>query len=210
MTSLAAGGLLCAGAFASNAWARPSYLTGIPNSGVNSCGTCHVNPAGGGARNSFGQDVQASLNNGPTWSALFDVDSDSDGQTNGEELGDPCGTWMAGAAAPRTTDISAPGDSASTSADPNTPACANPDAGMGDTGMGDTGMEMDAGMPMDSGTAMDAGVPGSWPVPAKTRATTMMAAAPAQRPPIARPLGACSSALSLSSAGADDAASKMF
>ncbi len=63
-----------------------------------------------------------SAGNGVDWSALYDLDSDGDGQSNGEELGDPCGEWDGGAA-PRTTDISNPGLVEDTSADPNTPAC---------------------------------------------------------------------------------------
>lgn len=40
---------------------------------------------------------------------LCRADSDGDGQTNGEELGDPDCVWRPGSAPARTTDISHPG-----------------------------------------------------------------------------------------------------
>ena len=44
-------------------------------------------------------------------------DSDGDGKTNGDELGDPCCTWHPGGGAPqRATDISHPGERASKTA----------------------------------------------------------------------------------------------
>lgn len=63
------------------------------------CITCHDNPNGGGGcapgtepcLNPFGRDFDM---NGRTWDeALATLDSDGDGYTNGEELGDPMGTW---------------------------------------------------------------------------------------------------------------------
>lgn len=120
-------------ALAGSADARPNFPGFIPNGTVVSCGGCHVSAAGGGPRNSFGMDVESRLSGGsPDWAQVVDLDSDNDGQTNGEELGDPCGTWMVGQVAPRTTDISQPGDSTSTSADPSNPSCDGPDAGMPD------------------------------------------------------------------------------
>ncbi len=59
---------------------------------------------------------------------LAALDSDDDGQTNGQELGDPCGTWSVGKVPDRTTDISLPGTKNSTTADPFTPACPPPGA----------------------------------------------------------------------------------
>lgn len=83
--------------------ARPARVTQIPNGAQLGCGSCHVNPAGGGARNSFGQmiengfltsnDFSGSVVWGPELAAL---DADGDGATNGEELQDPDGTWSAG------------------------------------------------------------------------------------------------------------------
>jgi hypothetical protein len=66
----------------------------IPNGARNTCGTCHGSQRS--IRNSFGQDVEASLNplggmGNVDWGAIYDEDSDGDGFTNGEELGDPDG-----------------------------------------------------------------------------------------------------------------------
>ena len=59
------------------------------------CDHCHVFP--GGPRTAFGLDVARTLQNGAVnWSALFSLDSDGDGFTNGEELGDPFGQWQRG------------------------------------------------------------------------------------------------------------------
>jgi uncharacterized protein (TIGR03382 family) len=103
-------------ALASSASARPEYVGGAPNV---ECASCHVNPAGGGARNAFGQDVEAAMPfTGPdtnTWTALFCVDSDGDGRTNGEELGDACGVWRIGDSNPDFTATS-PGDDTDTTA----------------------------------------------------------------------------------------------
>ncbi len=56
----------------------------------------------------FGRDAEAS-GRSPTWSALFELDSDGDGLTNGEELGDPEGLWSIGDPNP-AGDISDPND----------------------------------------------------------------------------------------------------
>jgi uncharacterized protein (TIGR03382 family) len=93
--------------------ARPEYVAGVP--GVD-CGSCHVSAGGGGRRNAFGIDVEVKMpSTGPTdetWAILFCVDSDGDGKTNGQELGDPCGAWRVGDASPRAA--SNPGDAADT------------------------------------------------------------------------------------------------
>ncbi|KAF1327951.1 hypothetical protein FI667_g7228, partial [Globisporangium splendens] len=73
--------------------AKPEFVARIPNGsnvpGVKALG--HVNPEGGGDRNQFGMDFDKA---GRKWTkALCAMDSDGDGQTNGQELGDPCCEW---------------------------------------------------------------------------------------------------------------------
>ena len=63
-----------------------------------------ANPNG---RNSFGKDFSAA---GNTWTInLCKMDSDNDGQTNGQELGDPDCVWNPGATPFRVTGITNPG-----------------------------------------------------------------------------------------------------
>ncbi|KAK7475437.1 hypothetical protein BaRGS_00033318, partial [Batillaria attramentaria] len=86
----------------------PDYQTHIPNGnrvphpcvkGQAWLGVGHTSPAGGGDRNPFG-----------TWtSELCSRDSDGDGRTNGEELGDPTCSWRKGRAPTHTTNITHPG-----------------------------------------------------------------------------------------------------
>ncbi|CAB9500116.1 Tyramine beta-hydroxylase [Seminavis robusta] len=91
--------LLCA----AGASAFPQYAAkipngyGVPNPGPQGgiwAGVGHVRTAGGGDRNSFGLDFAA---NGFEWTtALCEADSDGDGRSNGEELGDPNCEWSEG------------------------------------------------------------------------------------------------------------------
>jgi len=77
---------------APRAEAFPFYPSQIPNGGLNRCGNCHIDPAGGGPRNDFGLAFAANLY---VWDAtLAALDSDEDGHPNGEELQDPDGNWM--------------------------------------------------------------------------------------------------------------------
>ncbi|XP_067661768.1 tyramine beta-hydroxylase-like [Haliotis asinina] len=69
-------------------------------------GVGHVNPAGGGARNQFGVDF---ANQGRTWANVCNMDSDGDGMTNGQELGDPQCIWTPGATPTRTEYLTHPG-----------------------------------------------------------------------------------------------------
>jgi hypothetical protein len=62
---------------------------------------------GGGGRNSFGTLF---AQEGLKWSkSLCEADSDGDGRSNGEELGDPACVWSPGAAPARTVNITHPG-----------------------------------------------------------------------------------------------------
>ncbi|MEL6177478.1 MAG: MYXO-CTERM sorting domain-containing protein [Myxococcota bacterium] len=92
--------------------ARPDRVAQVPNNML-SCGLCHTNGTGG-PRNSFGADVEATLTEpGPAgqvqWEALFELDSDGDGCTNGQELADPNGTWRTGDPNPEG-DVTNPAD----------------------------------------------------------------------------------------------------
>jgi hypothetical protein len=97
-----------------DAAARPFRPAQVPNGANLSCGTCHVTP--GGPRNAFGLTVESDFLTaagfagqviwGPELAAL---DSDGDGATNGEELGDPDGTWAIGDADP-AVDFTHPAD----------------------------------------------------------------------------------------------------
>ena len=85
----------------------------VPNA-VDACNTCHTS-GGGTPRNPFGLDVEALVTPngeevfwGPELAAL---DSDGDGFTNGEELGDPEGTWQEGDDSPGVpADLGHPGN----------------------------------------------------------------------------------------------------
>lgn len=96
---------------------RPEFVARLPNGanvpGVDALG--HVNPAGGGANNQFGKDFDKA---GRKWTKAFcAMDSDGDGQTNGQELGDPCCEWSATGSAKVlwTEGVSHPGLSSKTS-----------------------------------------------------------------------------------------------
>lgn len=85
----------------------------MPNGATFSCSNCHLNPGGGGARNAFGEAVNSIVSGGNQsfWTAaLAAMDSDGDGFTNGQELGDPDGDGVANS----TQSIANPGNANST------------------------------------------------------------------------------------------------
>lgn len=91
---------LALGATSSSAVARPARVSQIPNGTVFACSTCHTAPTGG-AVNVFGEQVEQTLiGSGASgvvdWPAVFDLDADNDGLTNGEELDDPDGDGVPG------------------------------------------------------------------------------------------------------------------
>ena len=90
----------------SQAEPRPGRVTQVPNNEF-SCGLCHAD-GGAGPRNAFGQDVESTLTEPGIagqvqWSEIFNLDSDGDGCTNGQELGDPNGEWSLGDPNPDAT-----------------------------------------------------------------------------------------------------------
>ena len=69
-------------------------------------GVGHQSSGGADARNQFGVDF---ANAGYSWTkSLCQMDSDGDGKTNGEELGDPDCTWTEGATPSKSSDLSHP------------------------------------------------------------------------------------------------------
>jgi dopamine beta-monooxygenase len=82
-----------------NSW--QTYQTKIPNGnkvvdddGVLFGGVGHTRMSGGGKLNPFGRDF---ANAGYKWTkSLCEKDSDGDGKTNGQELGDPKCIWKPG------------------------------------------------------------------------------------------------------------------
>ena len=114
MISRNAFGLLIGAAFlfcAADAMALPAYVSKVPS--TLGCGTCHLNPAGSGDRNSFGAAFAAPHE----WTAdLCAADSDGDGASNGTELADPDCMWVEGDAI--SMSLSNPGDAASAPPEP--------------------------------------------------------------------------------------------
>ena len=116
---LLVGALFLGGLVAEEVTARGKRVSQIPNGAAFSCNACHT--AGGGTpRNAFGLELETNFLTaagaagdviwGPELAAL---DSDGDGVSNGAELGDPDGTWVAGDANP-SGEAFHPGDPEST------------------------------------------------------------------------------------------------
>ena len=67
---------------------RPFRLAKLPDGGANfGCGSCHIDPKGGGPRNAFGEDYNAIARPaGDVYTAeLGQTDSDGDGFSNDDE-----------------------------------------------------------------------------------------------------------------------------
>jgi MYXO-CTERM domain-containing protein len=127
-------------AVAGEAGAFSGLVNQVPNGSANGCDTCHA-PGDTSSLNPFGEAFDAGSRN---WVAVFDLDSDGDGESNGTELGDPCGEWEPGGTPARTENISNPGDSTSTSGAepcPGTGGTGGTGGAGGTGGMGGTGGE---------------------------------------------------------------------
>lgn len=102
-----------------SAVAKPEFRSRIPNGanvpGVQAVG--HKDAQGGsGSLNAFGNAFDKA---DKKWTAsLCQADSDGDGQTNGQELGDPCCEWTSSGSPRRLVGLSDPGV-ASSKSDPS-------------------------------------------------------------------------------------------
>lgn len=97
--------------------ARPQFPARLPNGNASLTAGSGITCAHLGhqscqppVNNQFGMDFKSA---GYNWTTAFcQKDSDGDGLTNGEELGDPCCVWLSESGEPpaRTTGLSHPGD----------------------------------------------------------------------------------------------------
>ncbi|KAL3870626.1 hypothetical protein ACJMK2_038674 [Sinanodonta woodiana] len=97
-------------------WGYQMYQSSIPNGEIvpHPCkvnyiwrGVGHKNALGGGERNPFGLDFYKA---GKQWTkALCQLDSDGDGKTNGQELGDPNCVWSPGHSPLKSVGLTHPG-----------------------------------------------------------------------------------------------------
>ena len=101
--------------------ARPIRVGQLPNGKKFGCASCHVDSSGGGALTPFGDDInrnyltQSGSRGVVQWNAaLAMLDSDGDGVSNGQELGDPDGDRVIDP----SIEVTNPGDSASVSGPP--------------------------------------------------------------------------------------------
>ncbi|KAG7398432.1 hypothetical protein PHYBOEH_011134 [Phytophthora boehmeriae] len=96
--------------------AKPGFVKLIPNGAnvPNTPALGHTDGTGDStANNAFGKAFD---NAGREWTTtLCKADTDGDGQTNGQELGDPCCEWTEGAQPRWTTGVSHPSDAKKTS-----------------------------------------------------------------------------------------------
>jgi len=87
---------------AGEAQSRDFRVNQIPHGRKFGCLSCHGTASGGGDFTPFGSATVSALGEGLVsradidWSLLAHLDSDRDGFTNGEELGDPNGLWKIG------------------------------------------------------------------------------------------------------------------
>jgi len=96
--------------------ARSAFGVDLPNGLVHDCDACHIDINAALNLTWFGADVALAYDDyrDPRvhWDRVYSLDSDRDGQTNGEELGDPCGVWLRGTD-PQYEEVSNPGSASS-------------------------------------------------------------------------------------------------
>jgi len=95
-------------------YSKDGFQNYIPNGQVKTCLNCHFS-INGGDRNVFGKAAEKSISNKKVmWDKIFNLDSDGDGFTNGEELQDADGQWVIGQSAPGNPSlVTNPGDASS-------------------------------------------------------------------------------------------------
>ncbi|RLN47965.1 hypothetical protein BBJ28_00001683 [Nothophytophthora sp. Chile5] len=108
--------LAAAALFAPETDAKPEFVARLPNGArvSNAPAIGHKDNTGdSSSTNAFGNAFSSA---GNAWTvALCKADTDGDGQTNGEELGDPCCEWTVGATPRWTSGVSHPSDATKTS-----------------------------------------------------------------------------------------------
>jgi hypothetical protein len=155
-----ASALVLIGLIAPTAAARNAFSTDVPNGETFDCASCHIDMNLALNLTWFGVDVALTYDDYTDpkvrWEHLVHLDSDEDGQTNGEELGDPCGVWLKGDD-PLYEEISNPGDDQSLLAD--VPAYECDDPSDDDDSAGD-----DDGPVTSCVYSVGGGVTAGWPV----------------------------------------------
>ncbi|OQR89396.1 isoamyl acetate-hydrolyzing esterase, partial [Thraustotheca clavata] len=109
LTSMLAGSIIATLSLLQWTNAYPDFCEKIPNgdSVPRVLAVGHVDPFGGGKYTQFGLDFMKA---NYRWSkTLCEMDSDGDGATNGEELGDPCCHWSPMAMTPLRENPTSPG-----------------------------------------------------------------------------------------------------
>lgn len=102
-------------------FSRDFRVNQIPNGSKYQCLNCHTSSAGGGSLNAFGTEIKNNFltsknaSGNVIWNAtLANIDSDKDGFSNGNELGDPLGTWKSGNSNPGIfANVTLPGSASS-------------------------------------------------------------------------------------------------
>ncbi|KAG1696842.1 hypothetical protein DVH05_017752 [Phytophthora capsici] len=116
------------------------YVKLVPNGGnvPDNSNIGHLDPAGETGLSDFGKAFSTA---GNAWSAtLCQLDTDGDGYTNGQELGDPCCTWTSSNTAGLVTEgVSDPSDATKTPTSSELKAgCSSSGTSTNSTGSGDS------------------------------------------------------------------------